>query len=83
MARIAVVSFGPRFYRCTSCGARRKRRTFGQWEAAKGPADNQHYDPRKSGSSWVFEPELDDGESHGFKAIDSLVRNQRHRREMG
>ena len=45
---VSVVSFGPRYHRCSLCGRRRKRDGPADlWERADGPEDDIYYDPKR------------------------------------
>lgn len=85
LARVAVVSFGPRFYRCTSCGARWKRHFLvADLEQAKGPRDDQRFTNREKGNPWMFAVSEDEKQAGvGSKTIDHLVSNQRRRHPQG
>lgn len=81
LARVAVVSFGPRYYRCTVCGAHWKR-----WfltvdlEEAKESRDHERLSRRSKENPWMFDTSDDEGQiGLGSKTIDELVASQRRR----
>ncbi|HEV3166581.1 MAG TPA: hypothetical protein VGZ22_21330 [Isosphaeraceae bacterium] len=79
--RLSVVPFGARYYRCRECGLRCKRLALGTWEDAKDPEDAVHFQPKGEETKLVIEPWREGDNQPGSEAIDSLVRNQRHRHE--
>ena len=81
--RVAVISFGPRYYRCGACQARLKRDAGGALLPAKGPEDALAFLPATAVSPPGLEPVADpvaDAE-HGWRSLDALVSNQRHRQQ--
>ncbi|HEV3166580.1 MAG TPA: hypothetical protein VGZ22_21325 [Isosphaeraceae bacterium] len=78
-ARIAVESFGPRYYRCQECGLRCKRSWLGHWQEVKATTEDTHYLPKRPKISLELDPWEEQDVSVGAKAIDSLVRSQRRR----
>lgn len=80
LERRAVVSFGDRYYECGDCDARWKRKPLGPWEPALGKRDAQIYTPVRR-SPFEGEPWDEEENLNGWKSIDSLVRNRRHRQD--
>src|SRR5262249_5830479 len=81
LQRVAVSSFGPRYYRCSQCQARYKRDALGPGLVEAEKEDDPFYQPKERGDPWDIESAPDDDEQHGSKTIDSLVSNQRRRKE--
>ncbi len=80
MGRRAVASFGPRYFRCESCGLRCKRRTFGAWEDASGPEDDAKFRKRPDEDPWTAPPGMEDEDLIYSKTHVNLVSNKRRRR---
>jgi hypothetical protein len=80
LGRVAVVSFGPRFYRCTACGARCKIAFLsGHLREVKSALDLSRFEPKAQLGPWDVEEWDDPDGPQDVKTIASLVRNQRRR----
>jgi hypothetical protein len=80
LERVAVRSFGPRYFRCPSCGSRLKRNSFAVWESVTSPEEGTLFDPAQRESSFVIDPWDEEEIGLGVKSIDSLLRNHRRRK---
>src|SRR5579864_5683475 len=80
LERVAIVSFGPRLFRCSSCGAGYKRAFLGGfWRAVESSQDDAVHESTGQAESPKFEPWSAGDERPGSANIDSLVRNHRQR----
>jgi hypothetical protein len=78
--RVAVQSFGPRYFRCKSCGGRLKRSLFGSWEQVTEATELALYEPAVRESPFDRDVWAEEDAGLGAKSIDWLVRNQRGRK---
>jgi hypothetical protein len=81
LERVAVRSFGPRYFRCGACGSRVKRVSFGRWEEVIDPAEAAIFDPVKAERVLEVDTWAEEDAGMGAKSIDSLVRNKRRRND--
>ncbi len=79
LERRALASFGPRFYRCASCGVRLRRVAFGTWEDASGPIHDAKFARKAGEDPWTAPPGLEDEDLIYSKTHVNLVRNKRRR----
>jgi hypothetical protein len=81
LQRVSVQSFGARYFECSSCRGRFKRTSFGGWEVVNDREEAALFDPSAHDRSLEIERWSDEDTGVGAKSIDSLVRNQRRRKD--
>jgi hypothetical protein len=81
LERVSVQSFGARYFQCSACRGRFKRSSFSAWEEVTDPDEAALFDPAERDDSFEIERWSEDDASPGVKSIDSLVRNQRRRKD--
>jgi len=86
LERRALISFGERFFLCTSCGVRCRRSLLGFynmffWRDASGPEFDHLYEKPREEDPWNAPPGLEDEDEQGIfsKTHLNLVRNKRLR----
>jgi hypothetical protein len=86
LERRALMSFGERFFLCTSCGVRCRRSLLGLnglffWKDASGPEYDPIYQKSREDDPWDAPPGLEDEDEAGLfsKTHMNLVRNKRRR----
>lgn len=79
LARVAMQSFGYRYYRCTTCGSRCKRRPWMTWEDASEPEDDAFYQLKTDAGPPGLVPGRDD-ETSWQGSTGALLRSQRSRK---
>jgi predicted RNA-binding Zn-ribbon protein involved in translation (DUF1610 family) len=82
LARVAMSSFGYRYYRCSSCGWRCKRRPLTTWEDACGPEDDEHYRRKAIGGPPGLVPRRDEDDAYWKGTTGALLQNQRGRKSV-
>jgi hypothetical protein len=79
LKRVKVKSFGPRFFRCAECGAKRKRLWVGLMLDASGPKDARFYDHGRDPDPWKSEPILGTNDADFSGTQGALLRSKRRR----
>ena len=80
LARVAMYSFGYRYYRCKTCGWRCKRRPWTTWEDVGDPEDDSYYQPKDIGGPPGLVPRREEDEAFWDGTTGALLRNQRSRK---
>jgi predicted RNA-binding Zn-ribbon protein involved in translation (DUF1610 family) len=81
LVRVALHSFGYRYYRCKTCGWRCKRRPWTTWEDVFDPEDDVFYLAKDVGGPPGLVPGHDDeDEAFWTGTTGALLRNQRGRK---
>jgi hypothetical protein len=79
LRRVAVYSFGYRFYRCEACGARYKRGVLGFWHDASAQRDDGAYRRAIEFDPWSSGPELLQSDEAFSGTHGTLLANKQRR----
>jgi predicted RNA-binding Zn-ribbon protein involved in translation (DUF1610 family) len=80
LARVAMHSFGYRYYRCKTCGWRCKRRPWTTWEDVFDPEDDAYFQPKDIGGPPGLVPRRQEDETFWKGTTGALLRSQRSRK---
>jgi predicted RNA-binding Zn-ribbon protein involved in translation (DUF1610 family) len=80
LGRVAMHSFGYRYYRCKTCGWRCKRRPWTTWEDVYEPEDDVYYRPKDVGGPPGLVPGRDEDEAYWEGTTAALLLSQRGRK---
>lgn len=76
VGRVAAVSFGDHFYRCSACGQRMKRSWLGRTWDASGPEDDRRFHKDRPVSTWSDGPIYPSTDSPETRTVGSLLRGK-------
>jgi hypothetical protein len=80
LARVAMHSFGYRYYCCKTCGWRFNRRPWATWEDVFEPEDGVYYRSKDVGGPPGLVPGRDEDEAFWKGTTGALLRSQRRRK---
>ncbi|MDB5350871.1 MAG: hypothetical protein JWN86_2118 [Planctomycetota bacterium] len=76
VARVATVSFGDHFFRCSACGQRMKRYGLGRLWDASGPEDDCRFHKTRPVSTWSDGPIVPITDSPETLTVGTLLRGK-------
>jgi hypothetical protein len=78
MGRVAIHSFGDRFYRCGKCGIRARRVAYA-WEDASAPEFDKYYARKRPENPWTAPPGMEDEDLVYSKTHVNLLLSKKRR----